>query len=568
VNGVVRWGRSARRDFILRDLFTYAKYSGMCPDINEEEYGDVCAFLESCLPNTPRLVEWKIRTGRMTTKPGRFSQQFNDFQMPRGTFKTSLIKALCSYAQELDEDIRIVLGRATTSMAEKTLSALKDDLTRNPSLVEIFGNIRARYSTWTTTQIIRNDRAPGIKEPTVDTTGLGQSQTGQHPDFVVLDDLVHEGNYESVPDMYSARETVDAYDPILTSWGSLLLVGTRWGDNDIHGYVMERDRDLEEKGKAPKFRHFILGAFIQSRDPAIDGKPRFPTALPEEFLALKRDNTDPKKFASWYLNSVRAEGEDIFTLAYIQHFDGQFVPGAYAQLILDESDPLRAKFGRSIPLVTVMTIDPSLTVGPKSDFTGLVVTGFDNWANYWVLHADEFKQLPTDRLVYILDLCHEYDPAIIAIENADIEASLLQEKLRSMGLRGVVVRFDPRADRKRITSSDLTPRGMTGKKAQIEAMEPTLRARRVFFARGTTAPLVRRLQAYPYVDHDDVLDAFSMSKVYEQRATNQVLTDPIRISMEIERREYALEGMDFDGRPLGAPRGTGPIVKPGAWAGR
>jgi len=564
---VIEWGRGLRRDFLMRNFFTFAKHSGICPDINEAEYGDICEFLESCIPNTPKVVAWRLETGRIHQPPGRYCQQYNDFQMPRRTFKTSLAKALCAYAQELDPDIRIVLGRATADMAESTLEGLKDDLTRNETLRQVFGNIKGRYSTWTTQKITRSDRSPGIKEPTVDTVGLGQSQTGQHPDFVILDDLVHEGNFESVTQMYAARKLVDSYDPILESWGSLLLMGTRWGDNDIHGYVAERDNILEDQGKSPKFRHFILGAYKDIGT----GELRFPTVLPKAFLDRQQDIIDPKMFSAWYMNKARAEGEDIFTMAYIQYFDGEMVTGPFAQLSLSEGEPLRARFGKMFPISTVLTCDPAPTVGPRSDFTGVVVAGFDEHANYWVLHADEFKKLPFDRLQYILYLCRQYDPATIALENGDLDAVLLQMRLDEMGLRGKVVKFDPKMDRKKITATGLSPRGRTSKASQIEAMEPTLRARRVFFARGTTAPLIRRLQSYPYVDHDDVLDAFSMLKAYESPSSRRAMDDPEKIFEMQEKREYALEGLRFDGTDLEEPSlmaRTPFKKKPGAWAGR
>lgn len=557
-NTAIAWVRAERRGFLMRDFFSYAKHSGMCPDINEAEYGDVCRFLEECIPNTPRIAKWRLETARLTVHPGRYCEQHNDFQMPRKTYKTSLIKALVCYAQELDPDIRIVLGRATQKMAEETLGAARDEIERNKTLGETFGNLRGRYAVWTSGKITRGDRSPGVKEPTVDTTSLGASLTGAHPDFVILDDLVHEHNFESTEQMHQAHLLVDAVDPVLESWGSLLLVGTRWGDNDVHGHTIEADRLLVEGGKSPKFRHFILEAYTA------EGQVRFPTALPEAFLARRRDTIDPKMFAAWYLNRARAEGEDIFTLAYIQYFDGEFTPGPFSNLTLDPADPLVRRFGRSFPVLPVMLVDPAPTVGRTSDFTGHVVVAFDRERNWWVFYGDEYKKLPTDRLDHILYLTRQYDPDTIALENADLSGPLLQERVTAMGLRGRVVAFDPRLDRRKITASEWAPRGRTKKAAQIEALEPVLRARRVFFMRGTTAPLVRRLQAYPYVDHDDVLDAFSMALAYEAVVTRRVAENPDRIFIDQERREWALEGIDFPGS--GGPEM--PTVRPGQWAGR
>jgi hypothetical protein len=570
---VTAWVRGERRAWLLRDFYSYAKHTGMCPDLNEDEYGEICQFLEECLPSTPRIAKWRRETGRDKrprlgtgrTDPlpeGRYCEQHNEFEAPRKTYKTSLIKALVCYAQEIDPDIRIVLGRATQRMAEQTLGAAKDEIERNKVLTETFGDLRGRYTLWAASKIVRGDRSPGVKEPTVDTTSLGSSLTGQHPDFVILDDLVHEGNYESDEQMQAAKLLVDAVDPVLESWGSLLLLGTRWGNQDVMGHVIEADRVLVEAGKNAKFRHLILEAYDAA------GAIRFPTALPEAFLARRRDTMDPKLFAAWYLNRARADGEDIFTLAYIQYFDGVFTPGPFSSLRIEDGEDncnasLIRRFGRSFAVLPVMLIDPAPTVGPTSDFTGHVVVAFDHAGNYWVLYGDEYKKLPTERLEHILDYARAYDPDTIALENADLTGPLLQERLLGMGLRARVVAFDPRLDRRKITASEFAPRGRTKKAAQIEALEPILRARRVFFARGTTGPLVRQLQAYPYVAHDDVLDAFSMAQAYEKISTTRAQADPDRIFVDIERREFALEGLAFDG-----PTGDEPVRKPGAWAGR
>ena len=153
-------------------------------------------------------------------------------------------------------------------------------------------------------------------------------------------------------------------------------------------------------------------------------------------------------------------------------------------------------------------------------------------------------------------LARQYPPQLVAVENADIQAPLLQEKLMDGGHVVRVVSFDPRMDRKRITRDPkLAPRGLTKKESQIDNLEPVLRARRCFFARGHTAPLIRQLLAYPQLEHDDVIDAFSMAQAYENFPEVLVDRSPDRIFEEIEAREFLLEGLDFDGQDLDVPKG-------------
>jgi hypothetical protein len=515
----------------------------MCPDITEEEYGDVCDYLESLLPNTKGIIAWRLRYGKLAEAPKRFSQEFGLFLIPRLTFKTSLIAALCVFAYLIDPGIRITLGRASTMDSESTLSGIKDHIEGNQIIAQAFGEQRERFRVWATVQIVSMDRPPGTREATIDTTGLNSSKTGFHPDMVILDDLVNETNYESSSEMERAWKKIQAFIPIIERWGTMIVQGTRWGEYDVYGKIIARDEQLVREGKPPRFRKYICGAY---RD---DGQPRFPTPLPDYRIAQLREDIDPKLFAAWILNRARAEGEDIFTSAYIQYVDAEYVGGPYGELHLHDTSvnaPLRNRFGPRVPMATYMYIDPAPTVDPpgrphnrKRDYTGVVIVGFDEEANYWALYADELKQMPTDRLRTILWLAQTYEPRKIRLENADLDGVLLQLELDRLGIQSKVERFNPKADRRHITMDPkLAPKGFTKKAAQIEAMEPILKGRRAYFVRGMTGPLVRQLIDYPQVQHDDVLDAYSMSRIDEHQARQTLVIDIDTYGLESERKAW------------------------------
>ncbi len=549
---VVRWARAQQRQFLMRDLYTFAKHT-VCPDITPQEHAEGCAFLEALLPRR-RKMEW--------------AQRHALFLAPRLTYKTSVIVALCLYAMLLDLeeigriDVRIVLGRATTTLAQVTLQGIKTALTSHPIITAAFGDLRAGFERWTEESITAAHRAGGLREPTIDTTGLNTSKTGAHPDIVLLDDLVHELNFDSPEQMESARVLVQAYYPILERWGTMVLSGTRWGDNETYGWILDQDERRVQSGGAARWDTFIVGAYND------DGTLRFPTVLPEARLADLRDVTEPKMFSAWYLNAARATNEDLFTLASVRYVDGEFSGGPFGEVRLAETlenTRYRLRFGPAVAVSPVVLVDPAPTVGPRSDFTGIAVVGFDAESNWWVLRALEIKASPTDRLELILELCRTYCPRILAVENADLDAPLLQDRLRGLSLPTQVKSFNPRLDRRRITADpNLAPRGRTKKAAQIEALEPALRAGRMFFLRGQVAPLVRQLVRYPYLDHDDVLDAFSMAKAYEGPAASAASADPEAIFEEIERRERMLEGLDERYRDILAPKRK---KNNGAWVG-
>jgi hypothetical protein len=557
---VVRWGRANQRAWLLDDgLYWFLKRSGICKDLTEEEHKESCDFLESMLPGTGRILAFQKRTNRsvwrLTNESSsaptkhigeQYEQDYGILLEPRLTYKTSRIKGLVIFAILIDPNIRITLGRATINDSMQTLHGVKTELERNPVLKNAFGDLRAWFDMWKEEMVTIADRKGGYNEPTVDTTGLNTSKTGTHPDLVIMDDLVHEKNYESVKEMESAKQLVKSYSMIVERWGSMLVVGTRWGDNDLYGHLLEHDDVLERSGKNRQYRTFIRGAYKE------DGSLYYPVILPEKRLEHLRNSLDPKMFSACILNVTRHEGEDIFTLAYIRHFDGEIVGGIFPRLLFNDQSQdnagIIARFGSSIPVSIVHLVDPAPTVGPKSDYTGVVVIAFDQHRNWWVLHAVEFKKLPSDRLNYLLWLAGRFPPSIVALENSDMEAPLYQDKLAAAGHECKVVSFNPRLDRRRITAdAGLSPRGKNSKEAQIQATEPALRGGRVWFNRGETSALVTRLRKYPYVDHDDVLDAFSMANAYETESVSSLVIDIDDLYERIEEREYRLEGLNMDG---------------------
>jgi LAGLIDADG DNA endonuclease family protein len=480
------------------------------------------------------------------------------------THNTSLISAWCQFAICLDQDVRIVLCRATTSDAEATLYGIKTNISGNPVMKETFSDI-LQFEKWTDEMITLANRKPGMREPTIDTTGLNSSKTGSHPDAVLIDDIVHENNYQSGVEMEKAKNKIQAFYPIVERWGTLMVLGTRWSELDCYGWVLDFDERRVQANKKPRWEKIIWSCWKEDdQGNELVGVPRFPSVLPIQRIDDLRENTDPKMFAAWYLNKARTAGEDIFTLAYIQPFDCEFVGGPYSYIDLPPTETnihLRRKFGNRIQVATVMLVDPAPTVGPKSDFTGIAVVGFDKEANWWVPAAYEVKMLPRERLNFLIYLALLYTPQIIALENADMDGVLLQDELSAKGLQTTVVSFNPRLDRQRITSdAKLAPRGFTKKEAQIERLEPKLRAGRCYFATGETSALTRQLTKYPQLVHDDVLDAFSMAQAYESALIEKVDMDPMRVFAEIEAREFALEGMNPDGSPMyendKVPRGT------------
>ena len=272
---VVAWARSNQRERLLADFYSFAKYSNMCPDIEPEPYKMVCDYLQSLLPNTPRIAAWRAERGLEPAK-AKWVNIFALFLMPRMTFKTSLIAALCMFAIILDPDIRIVLGRATTADAKKTLDRIKSNIESNPVLKGAFPN-RMTFEKWTSESVTIANRKPGMGDPTIDIVSLENSKVGSHPDLILLDDLVHENNFESPAIMETAQNKILACQATLQgAWGTLILMGTRWSEIDCYGWVLQRDEDRVNSGKDPTWEKLVLSCWKDD----LEGVPLFPSVMP------------------------------------------------------------------------------------------------------------------------------------------------------------------------------------------------------------------------------------------------------------------------------------------------
>jgi hypothetical protein len=568
----VAYARANKKNYLFTSFWHFLQVTQMCggAEITPDPYETVADNLEGSLPDTPNIRAWREKNGRhrIPVSSDNDKRLFVMLLMSRKTRKTSFVKALLTFALEIDVDFRSLLCRATIKDAKNSLRGVCDAMEQNPTYVDVCGRPQSKYVEWTKEYITRGGRSVPFNEPTLDTSGLDSSKNGAHLDFVICDDLVHEKNFESADIMEDARTKILSMLPVMEDTATMLVIGTRWGDNDVYGWIIDEDEKRVMAGDTPMWHKIVWGAYNEQN------KARFPKILPEGEIEAYRSRLTAKMFSSLILNECRAEGENIFTLAYIRYFDGEYAGGLLGNLRLlatPENKDLRSRFGESVSLRTIILVDPAPTVGPRSDETGIVVVGFDREANWWVLAAYGVKKLPSDRLQFITNLALKYRPELIAQENADMSAPLLQESLRKVGVQTRVVGFNPRQDRRKmLEDTALAPRGMNSKAAQMESLEPILKGGRVFINREETYKLVQQLLKYPYLidNKDDVLDAFSMARAYESEMVFAAQQTVEEIEEAQERREYETEGLSIDEEAC-AYRNPGdtPETTPGRAAG-
>jgi hypothetical protein len=451
----------------------------------------MCAQIQSMEPNFDHRVQRKLL-----------------FQTPRYTFKTSLVEAEIVRMLLKYPDIALAVFRANRELAAQIVRNVKMHLA-SPQILEMYGDLspergfRSETPTkWGEFQIVINTRTRPQRDASLYAAGLKVTTTGMHLDRVFMDDLVTLENCDSIKEMQDARGLIQSMNPVLAPWGTALLTGTTWSAIDAYAWVRDRNRKAREKEEPPPFEEYVRTVVDGPRDENGDETLFFPSRLSEAYLEQQRRELEPRYFYAWFYNQTYETGLKPFTS--MQFFDGEYQAYPYKHVrLLDE-----AYAGEIVPLFVAVMIDPSLTGSQvSSDPFGIVVVGFDSKGNWLVLEAHELRKLPSDATFDIVGILLRYEPNMLVVESANADVAMMArvgEALRDAQIPCSVISYSALQDE---------PRGKRGKAQRIMALEPLAREGRLFFQRGSpTAVLVRQMDMYPQVEHDDVLDALSMGR--------------------------------------------------------
>jgi len=208
--------------------------------------------------------------------------------IPRGHLKSSLVTVGYSLQQiAKNPKIRILIANATYQMAVAFLSQIKDHLVKNETFIEMYGSLGDNAAKWTESmiKIASDEESYERKEPTVTAYGIGGSLTSQHYDLIILDDLVNReniGTKEQIEKVIlSYKDCLDLLEPD----GHLVMIGTRWHDADLYGWIKDNQGDYFES------------VTLKAVDGGLDsGKILFPAKYSRSYLQQLRAEKGPYEF--------------------------------------------------------------------------------------------------------------------------------------------------------------------------------------------------------------------------------------------------------------------------------
>lgn len=204
------------RELLLSDFFLFAKHGLGYKDLEWTVHGECVKALESDAKK--KLIV-----------------------LPRGSFKSSLGSVAYPIWRLLrDPNLTILLDSEIYTNSKNFLREIKGHISAS-KFIAIFGNLIG--PKWDEGEIIISSRTKNRKEASITVGGIETTKVGQHYDLIIGDDYNSAQNSDS-PE--KCQKVIDHFKynlNILNPGGEYLLIGTRYAELDVIGFLLSNVLD-------------------------------------------------------------------------------------------------------------------------------------------------------------------------------------------------------------------------------------------------------------------------------------------------------------------------------------
>jgi len=291
----------------------------------------------------------------------------------------------------------VIVG-ASEDMAAQNLRWVRDQLTDNDKVIEIFGYLKNK-DKWADTEFQTNT---GIK---VSAKGAGQKIRGANekgrPDLFYIDDLEED-------EQVSSRDRREKLKKWFTQ--ALLPAKSRTGRIIITGTILHIDSLLKNISMNRVKDHLpwdILSYSAISKDENGNEVALWEEHKPLSELQALRES-DPETFSQEYQNSPASGAMSVFNREEYQYFD---------ESEITEDRTNGGYYIRGKKLNLLMTTDLALSEREGADYTVFMMTGMDDQSNLYVLEYERFRSAdPYEQIDMIFNMCSKWGCDILTME--------------------------------------------------------------------------------------------------------------------------------------------------------
>ena len=363
------------------------------------------------------------------------------------------------------------------------------DLIENPLYAQVFPNVRLKPGSASMDRLETEDG--GI----LFFLGRGSGVTGRGADVILLDDPTKDRKEADSP---TIREDVWKWyaqvlqSRLMTKDGAIVLIQTRWHDDDMVGRLTDPQNPCYSEGEAQKWRVIDMPAIARAKDVLgrKEGEALWPERFDREYLDNLRE-TDIRGFQALYQGRPTPDEGSFFKAVTLR---------TYARL---RDMPAKEKmrfYGAS---------DHAVSLEQGRDKTCLMVIGVDDRDDIWVQPDIFWAQADThtvvERMVALMDA---YNPLFWWAEKGHISKSI-----------GPFLRKRMLEKRVFVTIDEITP--VADKQTRAQSIQGRMSMMKVVFPGFTRwwPEAHDQMLKFPQGSHDDFVDTLSLFGIglYRQR---------------------------------------------------
>jgi predicted phage terminase large subunit-like protein len=345
---------------------------------------------------------------------------------------------------------------------------------------------------WNETALKIAQRKHHRREPTIYHSGADSSTNGNHPDIIIVDDPVSEINSQNLDQIEKVYMHVRTLTPLLQTNGQILFILTRWRLDDLVHKLDVNQRKLFTVWSIKS----CYGEDGQGK--SIEDGLYAPEVLSRDFLEEAKETMGMYLFSANYLNNPVPDTDNSFQLEWLNTYEPN-----------DKGYPIDMNAAGEIvskQLTIYMSIDASYadkdTLSGK-DPTAIVVVGFDNNGDSYLLEVFNKRISPTEVIDQLLRMAVKWDPVAIATEDVNTQKTLnpqIEEEMQKRRIFWPLVRIRHQQKSKRYRIMGLMP----------------IFENRTFYYCPDLPNMDAFREQYMYFNpatqltHDDILDALEM----------------------------------------------------------
>lgn len=414
---------------------------------------------------------------------------------------------------------RILLASHSSQNAKKNIRSLRTQVEKNTVLQWLYPEIIPNFgtTTWTDTNLLF-PREGAYGEDTIECGGIDTHLVSRHYTIQIKDDLEDHASFESPTIRERVKTWYRAAEALFVDEQTSLdvIVGTRWGANDLYSEIFEHESETYERMVRPlHWDRTMLEMDIAEAEKT--GKPScynmdpdtfapdplktylfFPRLFPSASCARIRKKQGPTMYFMLYMNNPKDESLMEFRKSDLRFCefttDGEAIrlqneDGVYEDVLLDD-------------LMRIQLWDPALTEEKirQRCRNAIVVSASDRRGRIFFLDAHAAFKEPTAFINRFIGYHQRYMLHRSAVEDAGFQRILkfpIYHRMRELSYLFPV--------------HGAKPRNNQTKEARIRSLIPFVEGHNCYIVRSRCADLIEEMEGFPQHPTRDALDAAASS---------------------------------------------------------